>query len=140
MKINEYTLVKEEGKHMDGTPWQFWAVKLGDNLYYQTHDDKQIKTVQEIEFASRIATEQFALEQIGFLQNFFDENGLIRTENANKEIPPLVGLAEAAEMLGWDKRKVSTYVSRGTFPAPLRKLASGPIWTYKQIEDYKNSL
>jgi hypothetical protein len=50
----------------------------------------------------------------------------------------LVGVAEAAEILGWDKRKIATYISRGVFPDPVQRLASGPIWTRKQIEDYKN--
>lgn len=52
---------------------------------------------------------------------------------------PLVGVAEAAEILGWDKRKVSTYITRGSFPEPDQRLASGPIWTRKQIEDYRDS-
>lgn len=55
-------------------------------------------------------------------------------------IPPLVGLAEAAEILGWDKRRVATYRKRGAFPDPIQQLASGPIWTQKQIEDYREAL
>lgn len=54
-------------------------------------------------------------------------------------IPPLVGVQEAAEILGWDKRKVATYMSRGSFPTPIQRLASGSIWTRKQILDYKRS-
>ena len=54
-----------------------------------------------------------------------------------KLIPPLVGLKEAAEILGWDKRKVATYRKRGAFPEPMQNLASGPVWTRKQIEDFK---
>lgn len=57
----------------------------------------------------------------------------------NKKIPRLAGVAEVAEILGWDKRKVSTYLKRGILPQPLQKLASGPIWTYKQIEDFKKT-
>ncbi|MFR9708127.1 DUF3653 domain-containing protein [Paenibacillus sp. MB22_1] len=51
----------------------------------------------------------------------------------------LVGYAEAAEILGWDKRHVGTYLKRGTFPEPIQRLASGPIWTRKQIEDYRDA-
>ena len=50
---------------------------------------------------------------------------------------PLVGLKEAAAILGWDPRKVATYRSRGVFPAPAAELASGPVWTRQQIEEYK---
>lgn len=56
-----------------------------------------------------------------------------------KRIEPLAGVAEAAEILGWDKRKVSTYISRGSLPEPIQRLASGPIWTRKQIEEYRDS-
>lgn len=49
----------------------------------------------------------------------------------------LVGVAETAEILGWDKRKVSTYIKRGKFPEAVLRLKSGPIWERWQIEKYK---
>ena len=56
------------------------------------------------------------------------------------EKPPLashlVGLAEAAEMLGWDKRKLATYRKRGVFPEPVQELKSGPVWLRSQIIKY----
>lgn len=55
----------------------------------------------------------------------------------NDIIPPLVGYAEASEILGWDKRRVGLYMKRGKFPQPIQYLACGPIWTRKQIEEYK---
>lgn len=55
-------------------------------------------------------------------------------------IPPLAGVAEAAEILGWTKQKVATYIKRGKLPDPIQRLASGPIWTKEQIETYKDSL
>jgi SAM-dependent methyltransferase len=42
--------------------------------------------------------------------------------------PRLVGVAEAATILGWDKRRVATYIQRGSFPEPLASLASGRVW------------
>ncbi|MDQ6600913.1 hypothetical protein [Bacillus salipaludis] len=51
----------------------------------------------------------------------------------------LVGVKEAAEILGWDRRKVSTYHLRGVLPKPVVTLSSGPIWFRKQIERYKAS-
>lgn len=51
----------------------------------------------------------------------------------------LVGVKEAGEILGWDRRKVSTYHLRGVLPKPLVSLSSGPIWLRKQIEYYKTS-
>jgi SAM-dependent methyltransferase len=40
----------------------------------------------------------------------------------------LIGVAEAAAVLGWDKRRVATYIRRGSFPRPLASLASGRVW------------
>jgi hypothetical protein len=51
----------------------------------------------------------------------------------------LVGVKEAGEILGWDRRKVSTYHLRGVLPKPVVSLSSGPIWFRKQIEYYKSS-
>jgi len=51
-------------------------------------------------------------------------------------IPQVVGVAEAAEILGWDKRRVVTYIDRGSFPEPLTALASGRIWLREDVESY----
>jgi predicted DNA-binding transcriptional regulator AlpA len=49
----------------------------------------------------------------------------------------LLGVAEAAELLGWDRRKISTYISRGVFPDPVQIVKATPLWTRDQIESYK---
>jgi hypothetical protein len=50
--------------------------------------------------------------------------------------PALVGVAEAAAILGWDKRRVATYAERGSFPAPVAALASGRIWRREDVEAF----
>jgi len=50
-----------------------------------------------------------------------------------------VGVSEAAEILGWQKQRIVTYLSRGVFPEPTQRLASGPLWTRQQIEEYRDS-
>jgi len=50
----------------------------------------------------------------------------------------LVGVKEVGEILGWDRRKVSTYQLRGVLPKPVVHLYSGPIWFRKQIEFFKD--
>ncbi|HEX2088559.1 MAG TPA: hypothetical protein VHI54_01310 [Actinomycetota bacterium] len=50
--------------------------------------------------------------------------------------PRLAGVAEAAAVMGWDKRRVITYISRGRFPEPLQALASGRVWARSTIEDF----
>jgi predicted DNA-binding transcriptional regulator AlpA len=51
-------------------------------------------------------------------------------------VPDLVGVAEAAAILGWDKRRVFTYISRGSFPEPVVHLASGRVWRKTDVEAY----
>jgi hypothetical protein len=53
-----------------------------------------------------------------------------------EEAPDLVGVSEAAEILGWDRRRVSTYVGRGAFPPPLAELASGRVWRRDDVEAF----
>jgi hypothetical protein len=51
-------------------------------------------------------------------------------------IPAVAGVAEAAEIMGWDKRRVVTYIDRGSFPEPITSLASGRIWLREDVESY----
>ena len=53
-----------------------------------------------------------------------------------QETPELVGVSEAAAILGWDRRRVATYVDRGAFPAPLAALASGRVWRRDDVEAF----
>ena len=46
----------------------------------------------------------------------------------------LVGVSEAAAILGWDRRRVITYLDRGSFPAPIAALASGRVWRRDDVE------
>jgi hypothetical protein len=51
-------------------------------------------------------------------------------------IPQIAGVAEAAEIMEWDKRRVITYLDRGVFPEPMFALASGRVWLREDIETY----
>jgi hypothetical protein len=53
-----------------------------------------------------------------------------------QETPDLVGVSEAASILGWDRRRVATYVARGAFPSPLASLASGRVWRREDVEAF----
>lgn len=50
--------------------------------------------------------------------------------------PALVGVSEAAAVLGWDRRRVITYVDRGSFPEPVAHLASGRVWRREDVEAF----
>jgi hypothetical protein len=51
-------------------------------------------------------------------------------------VPVMAGVAEAAEVMGWDKRRVITYIYRGSFPQPIQSLASGRVWRRSDIEAF----
>ncbi|WP_206922729.1 hypothetical protein [Alicyclobacillus suci] len=51
-------------------------------------------------------------------------------------IPRLVGVKEAAQILGWERHKTSVYHRRGKLPEPIQVLSTGPIWTEQQIIDF----
>jgi hypothetical protein len=53
--------------------------------------------------------------------------------------PALVGVTEAAAVLGWDRRRVITYVDRGSFPEPIAHLASGRVWRREDVEAFARS-
>ncbi len=50
--------------------------------------------------------------------------------------PRLAGVAEAAALLGWDRRRVITYVDRGSFPEPVARLRSGRVWRYEDVQAF----
>src|SRR5918999_6349971 len=43
-------------------------------------------------------------------------------------LPRLVGVAEAAEILGWDKRRGGAYIRGGAFPPAMAGLGGGRGW------------
>ena len=51
-------------------------------------------------------------------------------------LPVLAGVAEAADVMGWDKRRVITYIDRGRFPEPIQSLASGRVWVRSDVESF----
>lgn len=60
-------------------------------------------------------------------------------------IPLLVGIKEFAEILDWDKARLSTKWSRQRegkkvrplLPEPVQIIAATPLWTLKQALEYK---
>ncbi len=54
-------------------------------------------------------------------------------------VPVLLGVAETANVLGWDKRRVITYVDRGGFPEPLVSLAGGRVWALDDVLAFREA-
>lgn len=53
------------------------------------------------------------------------------------EFPRLAGMAETAEIMGWSKQHLASYIRRGRFPAPVQTLKCGQIWLVETILEYK---
>ncbi len=53
-------------------------------------------------------------------------------------LPWLLGVAEAAKLLGWDKRRVITYIRRNSFPEPLQSLAGGRVWALDDVRTFRD--
>lgn len=53
--------------------------------------------------------------------------------------PALAGVAEAAAIMGWDKRRVITYLDRGSFPQPIASLAATRVWRRDDIESFSKT-
>ena len=69
---------------------------------------------------------------LGKLRDAVGDDAILTVEIS----PSLVGVAEAAALLGWDKRRVITYVDRGSFPSPVAELASGRVWLRADVEAF----
>jgi len=75
--IDELTIIERDGLN----DHKFYSVKLGDNMFYKTYEEEAIKVTNDIEFASRIASKEFAEGVVGFIQKFYDRNGLRKLGN-----------------------------------------------------------
>lgn len=49
-------------------------------------------------------------------------------------IPPLLTLSGIGDELGYDRKKMSVYNSRGHFPKPSITIKERGFWTYRQVK------
>jgi predicted DNA-binding protein len=69
--IKEFKLI--ELKNQNGTP--YYSIRLDRGVYYAGYEETHIKTVNNIEFATRYLSEQNANSEISLIKTFFDKNG-----------------------------------------------------------------
>lgn len=48
-----------------------------------------------------------------------------------------IGVKEFTKILSWDKKKFSSYKSRGLIPMPIQLVGATPLWTVGQAEKFK---
>lgn len=65
-----------------------------------------------------------------------DDDRFYTTNEFSETIPVLLGVTELGEYLGWDRRKVATYINRDKIPKPSTYVGKRPFWTLKRIEEF----
>lgn len=60
------------------------------------------------------------------------------TASARPKVPPLVGVREAAEILGVERPRINRWRGSGVMPEPIQELACGPIWLQQDVEDLRD--
>lgn len=68
-----------------------------------------------------------------------DDERYFITNQFGETIPILLGITEAAELMGdnWDRRKLSVYFGRGKFIDPSIIIGSRPFWTLQRVEEFQ---
>ncbi|MGH8907689.1 MAG: hypothetical protein ACRD0K_14495 [Egibacteraceae bacterium] len=67
------------------------------------------------------------------------EEHTLEDELSASNFPDLVGVAEAAQLLGVSKQRVSTMArEHRSFPRPMVELAAGPVWLRGAIESFRD--
>lgn len=52
------------------------------------------------------------------------------------KIPELFGMQEFGNVIGFDRRKMSVYLSRNKLPEPATKVGTRSFWTKEQVESF----
>ncbi|MGM0122749.1 hypothetical protein IGI37_000115 [Enterococcus sp. AZ194] len=58
----------------------------------------------------------------------------------DRDFSSLMSMQDVALELGISKQHITTNISRGKFPEPVKRVASGNLWTRDQIEKYKEEM
>ncbi|MEU8818009.1 hypothetical protein [Actinoplanes sp. NPDC048796] len=85
--------------------------------------------------ATRLALERFT--RLMLSAGLVLEPYAIRTYPSGNEVgPSLVGTSEIAEILDVTKARVSQLIRSDTFPAPVARLAMGPVYLDSAVRSY----
>ena len=111
----------------------------------QEDDGRWVGSIPEGQGVTSILTKGPSQEEcLARLRRALDESRIEAEQGESSTllvevVPRLAGVAEAAHIIGWDKRRVITYIDRGRFPEPLQSLASGRVWSRAAIEEFARS-
>jgi predicted DNA-binding transcriptional regulator AlpA len=85
------------------------------------------------EVLSEVGIREWTLERVAALS---DEEQRRETRRTS----PVVGMAEAADLLGRSRQRISQYIAEGRFPEPLAHLRAGPVWPRDAILDFAQTI
>jgi hypothetical protein len=64
-----------------------------------------------------------------------------QAELARPDLPPLASVADAAQILGVTRERVQQWRTESrAFPAPVARVAAGPLWTVESLRYFRRSL
>jgi predicted DNA-binding transcriptional regulator AlpA len=79
------------------------------------------------------------LKTIGLQREAVTKITLVNVDEIDQEldqIPELVGLTEAAAILGVSRQRVHQLAQKNSFPSPVARLSSGSIWRETEVRNY----
>ena len=65
--------------------------------------------------------------------------GELERQNAQPNLPELVGVGEVADLLDVTRQRASALARAPGFPAPVVTLRSGPVWTRPSVDRFVQS-
>lgn len=60
-------------------------------------------------------------------------------DSVQAEFPALAGMREVAEILGVSRQRAYELIKKPTFPKPVVKLMTGPLWLASAVEKFAES-
>jgi predicted DNA-binding transcriptional regulator AlpA len=57
----------------------------------------------------------------------------------NPHLPALAGFAEAADVVGLTRRRVTQLIAEGQFPEPEQRLRATPVWRVSDLVRWRDA-
>ncbi|MGH3913598.1 MAG: hypothetical protein ACRDTC_09325 [Pseudonocardiaceae bacterium] len=119
------------GKH-DATVSR-WAAGPGYTLTMNVQADDVTNAMLE----SRRITQRLSVDPLTVVDLRVTTPERFEAETLRPDFPPLASAADAAEILGVSRQRVHQLAASHTrFPAPVARVATGPLWTVPAIEHF----
>jgi predicted DNA-binding transcriptional regulator AlpA len=146
------------------TEVEFWATGTKSNYSADTYSQERLIEALMLALAGAVdgvlGSSEFSAIALDFAEAFYFEGQdaamtklladsgpdvavrMMRKLTDMVEYPPLdlVGLKEAAEIMGVSPQTVQTHIDRGRFPTPALIVAMGSLWTRADVLRYRDEV